>query len=143
MVGVFRKRGYWIALSDMRAHQEVACLRAEYRRERMRTMRIVIVVVPSFLLLPATAALSASRCDQASIAATSHLRLARASQSSTDHVANVENCRAYFKQFVEAVTARQAVATCQGGVGRQRALENLDVEIQLFNDRISEQSCEQ
>jgi sulfur relay (sulfurtransferase) DsrC/TusE family protein len=127
----------------MRAHQEVACLRAEYRRECMRTMRIVIVVVPSLLLLRATATLSASQCDQTSTAVASHLRLAGASQSSTDHVANVENCRAYFKQFVEAVTARQAVATCQDGVGRQRALENLDVEIQLFNDRIAEQSCGQ
>jgi hypothetical protein len=106
-------------------------------------MRIVIVVVPSFLLLPATATLGASQCDQTSTAVTFHLRLARASEGSMEHVANVENCRAYFKQFVEAVTARQAAATCKNGVGRQRALENLDVEIQLFNDRIAEQSCGQ
>ena len=127
----------------MRAHQEVACLRAEHRRECVRMMRIVILVVPSLLLLPTTATLGASQCDQTSIAVASHLRLARASQSSMDHVANVETCRAYFTQFVEAVTARQAAATCQDGVGRQRALENLDVEIQLFNDRIAEQSCGQ
>ena len=105
--------------------------------------RIVILVVPSLLLLPATATLGASQCDQTSIAVASHLRLARASQSSMDHVANVETCRAYFTQFVEAVTARQAAATCQDGVGRQRVLENLDVEIQLVNDRIAEQSCGQ
>jgi hypothetical protein len=60
-----------------------------------------------------------------------------------DHVANVENCHAYFKQFVEAVTARQAAATCQDVVERQRVLDNLDVEIQLVNDRIAEQSCGQ
>ena len=106
-------------------------------------MRIVILVVPSFLLLPATATLGASQCDQTSTAVVLHLRPARASQSIVDRVANVENCRAYFKQFVEAVTARQAAATCQDGVGRQRALEYLDVEIQLFNDRIAEQSCGQ
>ncbi len=105
--------------------------------------RIVILVVPSLLLLPATATLGASQCDRTSITVASHLRLARASQSSIDHVANVENCRACFKQFVEAVTARQAVATWQDGVARQRALETLDVEIQLFNDRIAEQSCGQ
>ena len=125
----------------MRAHQEVACLRAE--RREVHVMHIVILVVPSLLLLPATAALGASQCDQTSIAVASHLRLARASQSSMDHVANVENCHAYFKQFVEAVTARQAAATCQDAVARQRALENLDVEIELFNGRIAEQSCEQ
>jgi hypothetical protein len=127
----------------MRAHQEVLCLRAEHRREFTRMMRIVILVVPSLLLLPATATLGASQCDQTSTAVALHLRPARASQSIVDRVANVENCRAYFKQFVEAVTARQAAATCQDGVGRQRALEYLDVEIQLFNDRIAEQSCGQ
>ena len=88
MASVFRKRGYWLLSRIMRAHQEVACLRAEYRRERMRTMRIVIVVVPSLLLLRATATLSASQCDQTSTAVAFHLRLARASQSSMDHVAN-------------------------------------------------------
>ena len=60
-----------------------------------------------------------------------------------DHVADVENCGVYLKQFVEAVTARQAAATCQDAVARQRALETIDVEIQLFNDRIAEQSCGQ
>jgi hypothetical protein len=106
-------------------------------------MRIVVLVVPSLLLLPATAALGASQCGQTSAAPASHLRLARASRSGTDHVADIENCRAYFKQFVEAVAARQAAATCQDGVWRQRALENIDVEIQLFNDRIAEESCGQ
>ena len=109
----------------------------------MRMMCIAILVVTFLMLLPATATLGASQCDQTSTAVAFHLRLARASHSSMDHVANVENCRAYFKQFVEAVTARQAAATCQGGVGRQRTLEDLDVEIQLFNDRIAEQSCGQ
>ena len=106
-------------------------------------MRIAILVVPSLMLLPATATRGASQCDQASITVTSRLELARASQNSMDHPANGENCRSYFKQFVEAVTARQAVATWQDGVARQRALETLDVEIQLFNDRIAEQSCGQ
>lgn len=106
-------------------------------------MRIAILVVPSLMLLPATATRGASQCDQASITLTSRLELARASQNSMDHAANGENCRSYFKQFVEAVTARQAAATCQDGVGRQRGLEKLDLEIQLLNDRIAEQSCGQ
>jgi hypothetical protein len=41
------------------------------------------------------------------------------------------------------MTARQAAATCMDGEERQRALENLDAEIQLFNERIAEQSCGQ
>jgi hypothetical protein len=106
-------------------------------------MRIAIFIVPSLMLLSATAALSASQCDQTSMAHASHVGLARASQGRMNDVANVENCASYFKQFVEAVTARQAAATCQDAVARQRALENLDVEIQLFNDRIAAQSCEQ
>jgi hypothetical protein len=102
-----------------------------------------MLVVPSLLLLPATATLGASQCDQTSRTVASHLRPARASQSSMDHVADVENCHAYFQQFVEAIMARQAAATCQNGIGRQRALENLDVEILLLNDRIAEQFCGQ
>ena len=110
-------------------------------RMRKRTTRTTIFVVHSFLL-PHTTALSASQCDPASIAVASHLRLARASQNSIDHATNKVNCRAYFKEFVEAVTARQTAATCQDGLGRHRALELIDAEIQQLNDRIAEQSCE-
>src|ERR1700676_3523024 len=68
-----------------------------------RTTRTTIFVVHSFLLPYTTTALSSSQCDPASIA---QLRLAGASQNSIDHAANNANCRAYFKEFVEAVTAR-------------------------------------
>jgi hypothetical protein len=108
-----------------------------------RTTRTAIFVGPPLLLLYTTTALCASQCDPASIVVASHLRLARVSQNSMDHAANDENCRAYLKQFVEAVTARQTAATCQDGPGRQRAFETLDAEIQTFNDRIAEQSCGQ
>jgi hypothetical protein len=87
-------------------------------------------------------ALSASQCDPASIAVASHFRLARASQNSIDHGTKNANCRAYFKEFVEALTARQTVATCQDGLGPHRALELIDAEIQQLHDRIAEQSCE-
>jgi hypothetical protein len=106
-----------------------------------RATRAVILVVPSLLLMYTTTALSAPQCDPTSIVVSSHLRLARASHNSVDQAANDEECRAYFKQFVEAVTARQAAASCQDGLERQRALKILDTEIQKFNDRIAEQSC--
>ena len=111
-------------------------------RRCKRTTRTAIFVVPSFLLSYTTTALSASQCDPASIAVASHFRLARASQNSIDHATNNANCRAYFKEFVEALTARQTVATCQDGLGPHRALELIDAEIQQLNDRIAEQSCE-
>jgi hypothetical protein len=73
----------------------------------------------------------------------SHLRHARASQNRMGHSADDQSCRVVITQFVEAVTARQAAATCQDGVSRQRTLEMLDAEIRTFNDRIAEQSCGQ
>ena|ERR1700682_3206043 len=111
-------------------------------RRCKRTTRTAIFVVHSFLLPHTATALSASQCDPASIAVASHLRLARASQNSIDHATNKANCRAYFKEFVEAVTARQTAVTCQDGLGRHRALELIDAEIEQLNDRIAEQSCE-
>jgi hypothetical protein len=102
---------------------------------------------PAFALLLLSlsnaAALGAAQCDQDSTLAASHLRRARASQNSMDHSAVDKNCRVVIAQFVEAVTARQAAATCQDSVGRQRALKVIDAEIETFNDRIAEQSCGQ
>ena len=112
-------------------------------RRCKRTTRTAIFVVHSFLLPYTTTALSASQCDPTSIVVASRLRLTRVSHNSMDHAANDEDCRAYFKQFVEAVTARQTAASCQDGLERQRALEILDAEIEAFNDRIAAQSCGQ
>jgi hypothetical protein len=99
----------------------------------------------AFLLLSlsSAAALGAAQCDQDATLAASHLQHARASQNSMDHSAVGENCRVAIAKFVEAVTARQATATCQDGVDRQRALKVIDAEIETFNDRIAEQSCGQ
>ena len=93
------------------------------------------------LSLPNTAALSASQCDQESTAGASHLRRVRASQNSMGHAAGDQNCRVVITRFVEAVTARQAAATCQDGASR--TLEMLDAEIRTFNERIAELSCGQ
>jgi hypothetical protein len=112
-------------------------------RRYKRAARAVLLVAPVLPLLYATTVRSAPDCDPASIAIASHHRLARSSQNSLDHAGGDENCRAYFKEFVEAVTARQAAATCRDGLSRERAFEILDTEIQKFNNRIAEQSCEQ
>jgi hypothetical protein len=95
------------------------------------------------LSLSNAAALGAAQCDQESTIASSQLGRARASQNSMVHSNVDEKCRVVIAQFVEAVTARQAAATCQDSVGGQRALRVIDAEIEKFNDSIAEQSCGQ
>ena len=94
-------------------------------------------------LLSPAAARGAPRCDQVSTIAEPHLRLALSSQSSIEHSADDERCRAYVKHFVETVKARESVSTCEDTMDKRRALESLDVEIERVNDRIAEQSCSQ
>src|ERR1700758_4682263 len=101
------------------------------------TRTAIVVFVLSLSTLQAT---SASNCDLALKASHS---LAPMTQDKVDYSTNDEKCRAFTKQFVEAVTARQAASTCQESVGRQRALEILDGQIQTVNDRLAEQSCSQ
>jgi hypothetical protein len=95
------------------------------------------------LSMSSTAAFGASDCDQDSTLGASHIRLARASQNSVSHSSVDEKCRVVISQFVEAVTARQAAATCQNSVSRERALRIIDAEIETFNDLIGQQSCGQ
>jgi hypothetical protein len=99
-------------------------------------------IVVFVLSLSTLEAMSASNCDLALKAAASH-PLAPMTQDKVDHSTDDEKCRAFIKQFVEAVTARQAASNCQESVGRQRALEILDRQIQTVNDRLAEQSCSQ
>src|ERR1700730_9868922 len=100
-------------------------------------VRTVMMVISPLVLLSTAAALGASPCGQASVVS-SHLRLVRSSQNSVGRPATDESCRLDFKQFIEAVTARQAVANCPNDVERQRTLEVLDAVIQIFNDRIAD-----
>jgi hypothetical protein len=105
--------------------------------------QIVLAVSPVLLLLSSTAAIAEPRCAYASAVVPSSYRGARhPQQSRLDHAASGDICRVYIKHFVEAVTARKDAASCQNGVARQRALEALDAEIEAFNDRIAENSCQ-
>jgi hypothetical protein len=95
------------------------------------------------LSMSSTAALGASECDQESTLGAPRIRRARASQNSVSHSPVDEKCRVVISQFVEAVTARQAAATCQNSVSRERALRIIDAEIETINDLIGQQSCGQ
>ncbi|QPF88661.1 hypothetical protein [Bradyrhizobium commune] len=105
--------------------------------------RIVLAVSPVLLLLSGTAAMAESRCAYASASVSSFGREPRhPQQSRLDVAGGGDTCRVYIKQFVEAVTARKDAASCQDGVARRRTLEVLDAEIEAFNDRIAENSCQ-
>ena len=114
------------------------------RATYLRFQHIKRAVSPVFFLLiplSTSPALSATSCDETSTVSASHLRYARMAHNSMDYRSRDDNCRVFIKQFVEAVEARRAAATCQDSVARQRNLEILDGEIQTFNERIAEQSC--
>jgi hypothetical protein len=105
--------------------------------------RIVLAASPVLLLLSSTAAIAEPQCAYASASVSSSDRGARHPQQSRfDHAASGDTCGVYIKRFVEAVTARKDAASCQDGVERRRVLETLDAEIQGFNDRIAESSCQ-
>jgi hypothetical protein len=105
--------------------------------------RIILAVSPVLLLLSSTAAIAEPQCAYASAANPSSDRAAHhPQQNRLDRAASREICRVYIKRFVEAVTARKDAVSCQDGAARQRALEALDAEIEAFNDRIAENSCE-
>lgn len=105
--------------------------------------RIVLAVSPVLLLLSSTAAVAEPQCASASaIVSSSDRGAGHLLQSRLDHNASGDTCRLYIKQFVEAVTARKDAASCQDGVARRRTLEFLDAEIEAFNDRIAENSCQ-
>ena len=93
------------------------------------------------LSMPSTVAFGAAGCEQVSGPSASQIRRTRASQNSMNRSTAAEDCHVVIAQFIEAVTARQAAASCQDDVSRERALKVLDVEIQTFNNRIAEQSC--
>jgi hypothetical protein len=48
-------------------------------------------------------------------------------------------CRAYGKNFYEAVEVRQAAALCEDSAVRKRNLDTLDAEIDAFNNLIAVQ----
>jgi hypothetical protein len=95
------------------------------------------------LSMSTAAALGASECDQELTLDASHIRRARASQNGVSHSSVDEKCRVVISQFVEAVAARQAAATWQNSISRERALRIVDAEIETFSDLIGEQSCGQ
>jgi hypothetical protein len=100
----------------------------------------IIISLVALLLYPVTATKADKHyCGHASELATARLRWEAARRSPTDPAFREKNCRAYGIQFYEAVTVRQAISACRGGIDRQRDLELLDSEIDAFNNLIAAQ----
>jgi hypothetical protein len=100
-------------------------------------MRCVTLLVLAILIGSAQAKAYSSNC--ASDFAATRLRLAMAHQRHDDAPNSEANCRVYGINFYEAVVTRQAAATCGQGIERQRTLDGLDLEINVFNGLIAAQ----
>jgi len=106
-------------------------------------MQLIIMLIIALWIEPLkTAGADASNCGQASELAAARMRWAAVRQSRVDAANHEKSCRAYGIHFYEAVTARQAVATCKDGIGRQPVLDVIDSEIATFNNLIAAQCGE-
>jgi hypothetical protein len=100
----------------------------------------IIVSLIVLVLSPAAAATAdTGYCGHTSQLAGARLRWQGASQSPTDPALADKYCRAFWIQFYEAVTARQATSVCQDGIDHQHDLVLLDSEIEAFNALIAAQ----
>jgi hypothetical protein len=110
-------------------------LLAVFEKTRMRRVALLVFVI---FIGSAQAKADSSNC--VSDFAARRLRLAMAHQHHGDAPTNSKaNCRVYGISFYEAVVARQAAATCGQGTERQRILDALDSEINVFNGLIAAQ----
>ena len=101
-------------------------------------MQLIVMLIIALLFEPPIAVgADASNCSQATEVAAARVRWAAVRQSHVDTANNAKSCRAYGLHFYEAVTARQAVATCKDGIARQPVLDVLDSEIDAFNNLIA------
>src|SRR5262249_33872885 len=101
-------------------------------------MQLIVMLIIALLFEPPIAAgADAPNCGQASELAAPRVGGAAVRKSRVDAANNAKSCRAYGLHFYEAVTARQAVATCRDGIARQPVLDVLDSEIDAFNNLIA------
>jgi hypothetical protein len=109
-------------------------LLAVFEKTRMRRVALLVFVI---FIESTQAKADSSNC--VSDFAARRLRLAMAHQHHGDAPNSNANCRVYGINFYEAVVARQAAATCGQGTERQRVLDALDSEINVFNGLIAAQ----
>jgi hypothetical protein len=100
----------------------------------LRILSLAIAV-----LIGAASPSGASYCGQSSELAAAQVRWAALRQSRVGPAEAAKICRAYGKNFYEAVEVRQAAALCEDSAVRKRNLDTLDAEIDAFNNLIAVQ----
>jgi hypothetical protein len=102
-------------------------------------LQIVLFLI-ALLLSPAAAARAdTDYCGHTSQLGGARLRWQAARQIPIDPAPSDKKCRAFWFQFYEAVTARQATSACQDGIDHRRDLILLDSDIEAFNELIATQ----
>jgi hypothetical protein len=99
-------------------------------------LRIIILAI-AFLANASTISTAQAACGQGPEISAARVRWGLVRQHN-DGASRFDSCRAYSSVFLEAVNARQVVSLCEQGVIRQRNLEMLDADIDVFNDLIAE-----
>jgi len=100
-------------------------------------LRIVILAI-AILLDPAiVSGAEISGCNQLSHLSSARFRWAAVRKSRADSAHKEENCRSYGSNFFEAVATRQVASLCGNVIDRHRLLEQLDSEIDAFNELIA------
>jgi len=113
--------------------------RAIRGHNRALMLRLAVFVIALLINAVTVSETDASSCGQVSDLAAARLRWAAARQSRVDPAQSEQKCRAYGIHFYDAAMARQVVSICEDGSDRQRDLDLLDSEIDVFNNLIAAQ----
>jgi len=101
-------------------------------------MRKIVTAFLTVLVIGAAApSVAASDCGQFANLAGGRVRALLKRQNSAVRPKVEEHCREYSNSFFEAVKVRQAISTCDDGIGHRRDLAFLDSEINDLNHLIA------
>ena len=100
-------------------------------------LRSVTFFLTVFVIAVAAPNVAASDCGKGADLAVDRYRTPPKRQNSVIHPQGGERCSEYSNRFFEAVKAREAVSTCDDGIGHQRDLDVLDTEINDLNNLIA------
>jgi hypothetical protein len=122
-----------------RAARSIYSLSLKQKPGLSSTDMLRILTLAIAVLIVAASAADASYCGQSSELAAAQARWVALRQSRIGPAEAEKICRAYGKNFYEAVEVRQAESLCEDSVIRKRNLDTLDAEIDAFSNLIAVQ----
>jgi hypothetical protein len=122
-----------------RAARSIYSLSLKQKPGLSSTDMLRILTLAIAVLIVAASAADASYCGQSSELAAAQARWVALRQSRIGPAEAEKICRAYGKNFYEAVEVRQAESLCEDSAIRKRNLDTLDAEIDAFNNLIAVQ----